>query len=255
MKKLFSLLQVAASALCLTMGIGVSAADQCGGCQTCGAAAKSCHNCPANCSGSGCLTCENIWDGYCASKLNCISSHRHHSRLHRSHQGCCPDNAGVGIYGCEGAPSRGCTPGFWQSLKSKFHNPFLYTSLSTGVCDVPPLKACDVPPERVCDAPPDCDCDAPATCDCDAPPSTASVGESEPDGVARDKPAAGYRFEDATVDPAAENSKAQPPTSPVVRVAPLPAEDPYPPLQPKDSSRLKTTDPFNWLKRTFSVAE
>lgn len=238
MKNLFSLLQVAASALCLTMGIGVSAAGQCGGCQTCGAAANSCNHCTAHRCGSGCLTCENIWDGYCASKTNCISSHYHHRQLYGSHQGCCPDNAGVG---CEAAPSRG--PGLWQSLKSKFHHPFGYTSFSTGACDVPPLNACDVPP--------DCDCDTSTTCDCDALPSTRA-GASDPDGVARDKSAPLYRFEYSTIDSVGENMPAESVTSPVVRVAPLPAEEPHR-LQPKDSSRRTTTAPFNWLKRTFSV--
>ncbi len=76
--------------------IGIAAEAGQPGCMACGGVT-------GNVNASECLTCQNIWDGYCASKPQCLGAQgiHHGAGLVGAHCGQCGGCAagGVGIYG------------------------------------------------------------------------------------------------------------------------------------------------------------
>ena len=123
MKKFFSR-SYAASVLCLVAACSVASAGQGDGCSTCGPAAQG----AAGCEAGGCLTCQNIWDGYCESKRKCIPPAVYPGKNYVGRHGmshCCP-GGGVGIYGQAGQPCGGqtcCGPTFPKLRLPKFTLP------------------------------------------------------------------------------------------------------------------------------------
>lgn len=122
LRKMISL-HLFAAVVCIAANGFVSAdCGTCGGgCPTGGCATGNCagnllgklHHAPSG-GGGPCMTCDNIWDDYCASKPNCLPQAKYPFQ-HKSCGGCgacssCNAGVGVGIYGkcATGSCGGGC---------------------------------------------------------------------------------------------------------------------------------------------------
>ena len=144
MNKLFSSLQVGVCTLCW-MAAGVATAEHGDECQPC-------HEASSKCAGdentAGCMTCQNIWDGYCESRRTCIRPPRKFDKMKLRRlfhfKSRCPGGT-VGVYGVAGPACCAPTPRARPLLKQKLHKPMLTLPCTDVPCDTAFVKAVDTP--------------------------------------------------------------------------------------------------------------
>lgn len=236
----------------LVASLGLTAQAGHHGCQACGGVTGGCHTGDSHTAdgchtgsgyASGCLTCQNIWDGYCEAKPPCLGCQGHHGSGLLGRSGGCASHCGgcgggVGIYG---HGLGGCCAPRGHSLMTGLFHKIKHRVRGSSCCD-------DALCGDACTGGCDAGCSSSAGC------AAGQTLSAEPVDSAWEQPPVKHDSSDlndiAPIPPEAPAPQAPEPVDSSVpngAVPPTPPEPPAPPAPELDPAG-DSSSAFHWLQ-------